>query len=190
MSPYGANGSQLFNVIHWIQCDIFEIIYMTYPPYGQPGSWFLSIWKKTTPGNYLLNSICVLPTFYYSWKLTLILYPLFCTACFCVCTRTSPFLAHLQMTLLIHVNWMTTFNASHFLNSETWYMISVISHQRRLTPVILKRLTPENCQQSVTTLSHLFARMLLSFVTWIWWTFVPYAVEKYWKIHILLGELK
>ena len=74
---------------------------------------------------------------------------------FCVCTRTSSFFAYLQMTLLIHVNSMTAFNASHFLNSETWHMISIIGHQRRLTSVILKRLTSENCHQSIiTTLIH------------------------------------
>ena len=36
------------------------------------------------------------------------------------------------MTLLIHVNSMTAFNASHYLNSETWHIISIIGHQRRL----------------------------------------------------------
>ena len=74
---------------------------------------------------------------------------------FCVCTRTSSFFAYLQMTLLIHVNSMTAFNAYYFLYSETWHMISTIGHQRRLTSVILKRLTPENCHQSIiTTIIH------------------------------------
>ena len=75
--------------------------------------------------------------------------PLFCILCLhcllCVCTRTSSFFVSLQMTLLIHVNSLTAFNASHFLNSETWHMISIIGHQRRLTSVILRRLTPECC---------------------------------------------
>ena len=118
---------------------------------------------------YLFNSICVLPTFYYSWKLTLILYPLFCTVCFVYAPAHHSFFVSLQMTLLIHVNSMTAFNASHFLNSETWHMISIIGYQRRSTSVILRRLTPKNCHQSMIT----------------WWTFVPSAVEKYWKIHIL-----
>ena len=109
-----------------------------------PGSSFLSIWKKDNTGQityYLFNSICVLPTFCYSWKLTLICI-LCCAPCvLCMYPHIIIFFAYLQMTLLIHVNSMTAFNASHFLYSETWHMISLIGHQRILTSVILKRLT-------------------------------------------------
>ena len=92
---------------------------------------------------YIFNSIGVLPIVYYSWKPTLILYPLFCTICFVYASAHHPFLLICFFAYLrIHVNSMAAFNASYFLNSKTWHMISLIGHQRILTSVILKRLTP------------------------------------------------
>ena len=152
--PYGANGSQWFDVIHLIPCIIFQIIYMTYPLYGYPGSWFLSIWKKiqhrAITYHYSIAFVCYRPSITHPYFVSFVLH---CMVC--VCTRTSSFFVSLQMTLLIHVNSMTAFNASHFLNSETWHMISIIGHQRRLTSVILRSLTPENCHQNmINTLIH------------------------------------
>ena len=109
--------------------------------------------KKDNTGQLLItystSCVCYRPSITHENSPLFVSFVLHCM--FCVCTRTSSFFAYLQMTLLIHVNSMTAFNDSHFLNSETWHMISIIGHQRRLTSVILKRLTPENCHQSIIT---------------------------------------
>ena len=110
--------------------------------------------KKDNTGQWLITYsivfVCYRPTITHENS------PLFCIICsalsvLCMHPHIILFFVSLQMTLLIHVNSMTAFNASHFLNSETWHMISIIGHQRRLTSVTLRRLTPENCHQSIIT---------------------------------------
>ena len=77
-----------------------------------PGSSFLSIWKKDNTGQityYLFNSIWVLPTFCYSWKLTLI-----CILCCAPCVLCM--YPHIILFLLI-CKWHCLYMLIQWLHS-------------------------------------------------------------------------
>ena len=120
----------------------------------------------------------MLPTSHYSWKLTLILYPLFCTVCFVYAPAHHHFLFlckwHCTQCFSFSQFWNLAHDFHHWPPGKIDFSNSQKVDSRQLPPEY------DNYPNS------LFARMLLSSETWMtWWTFVPSAVEKYWKINIL-----